>query len=119
MPRCITSSLFIALILTTASLRAQEETGYPYIKNYTMRDIPAGLQNWAVAQDQRGIMYFGNSNGLLIFDGIHWRVTETPGRAFIRSIAINTSDEVFAGAVDDLGYLWPDSNGQRQFVSLL
>lgn len=32
-----------------------------------MSDYNAGIQNWAIAQDERGVMYFGNNSGLLEF----------------------------------------------------
>lgn len=35
-----------------------------------MSDYNAGIQNWAIAQDERGVMYFGNNSGLLEFDEV-------------------------------------------------
>ena len=43
-----------------------------------MSDYNAGIQNWAIAQDERGVMYFGNNSGLLEFDGSAWRLYELP-----------------------------------------
>ncbi|MGC9375999.1 MAG: hypothetical protein ACP5DQ_13305, partial [Bacteroidales bacterium] len=36
---------------------------------YSSEDYNAGPQNWCITQDQRGIMYFGNSNCILEYDG--------------------------------------------------
>ena len=32
----------------------------PIVRNYSVSDYNAGIQNWAIAQDERGVMYFGN-----------------------------------------------------------
>lgn len=46
----------------------------PIVRNYSVSDYNAGIQNWAIAQDERGVMYFGNNSGLLEFDGSAWRL---------------------------------------------
>ena len=37
----------------------------PIVRNYSVLDYNAGNENWAVAQDECGVMYFGNNSGLL------------------------------------------------------
>lgn len=37
----------------------------PIVRSYSVSDYNAGIQNWAIAQDERGVMYFGNNSGLL------------------------------------------------------
>lgn len=34
----------------------------PIVRNYSVSDYNAGIQNWAIAQDERGVMYFGKMN---------------------------------------------------------
>lgn len=41
----------------------------PIVRSYSVSDYNVGIQNWAIAQDERGVMYFGNNSGLLEFDG--------------------------------------------------
>jgi hypothetical protein len=53
-----TLSLFI-LHLITGSLFAQT----PFIRNFPTEEYKAYSQNWAMVQDQRGIIYFGNQYG--------------------------------------------------------
>ena len=59
----------------TLSGQAIKNRGIPAIKNYTIEDcnVECG-QNWDILQDNRGIMYFANTKGLLEFDGKNWRV---------------------------------------------
>ncbi len=52
----------------------QAQTGKPFIHNYTSKEYKAHVQNWSIAQDSRGVMYIGNGDGILEFDGTSWRL---------------------------------------------
>lgn len=60
-----------------------------YRQNYTPKDYDADAQNWAILQDRRGIMYFGNSDGVLEYDGVSWRLIETRNKSVVRSLALD------------------------------
>ncbi len=92
----------------------------PYIQNYDNKDYNTPEnQTWAVLQDQRGVMYFGNNYGILEFDGNNWRLIEISNKSAVRSLAIDSTGRVFVGAVGEFGYLQADSTGSIQYVSLL
>ncbi|MCI0695784.1 SpoIIE family protein phosphatase [candidate division KSB1 bacterium] len=93
--------------------------GRPLIRNYDPTEYGAAFNYWAIAQDQRGVMYFGNWNGILEYDGVSWRLISTPNKSGVRSLAIDANYRIYVGAVGDLGYLAPDAVGDMQFVSLL
>lgn len=93
--------------------------GRPLIRNYNPKAYGAAFNYWAIAQDQRGVMYFGNWNGVLEYDGVSWRLISTPNKSGVRSLAIAANGRIYVGAVGDLGYLQPDSLGNMHFVSLL
>ncbi len=96
------------------------EAGLPFITQYTTDDYKAAAQNWCFIQDDNGIMYVGNSSGILEFDGISWRLLKSlKGSTRINSFAKRNDGRIFVGASRDLGYLMPDSSGQMQFYSLL
>ena len=90
----------------------------PFSKYFSPKEYNASASNWSIAQDKRGIMYFGNSSGLLEFDGSSWREIKIPFSALVRSIAINNSGKIFITAGSDFGYLEPDSVGELRFISL-
>ncbi|MHB1177594.1 MAG: hypothetical protein ACYCZO_04615, partial [Daejeonella sp.] len=52
--------------------------GVPYIQNYPKSVYTSGNQNWSVAKDKNGIMYFGNAEGLLTYDGSYWQQYKMP-----------------------------------------
>ncbi len=112
----------ILFFISFNQLCAQQltEQGNPYIQNYNDTDYNTPEnQTWAVIQDHRGVMYFGNNNGVLEFDGTNWRLIELPNKSSVRSLAINSAGMIYVGATGDFGYLQPDSTGTLQFVSLL
>ena len=56
--------LLIHVILFSENAYSQIKTvGIPFIRNYPRNVYNAGTQNWAITQDNRGIMYFGNKIG--------------------------------------------------------
>ncbi len=93
--------------------------GSQSIINYLPKEYNASGQTWAITQDKRGIMYFGNEMGLLEFDGITWRLYQVSNKSVIRSLAYDDDGKLYAGASGDLGYFLPDSSGRLSFHSLM
>ncbi len=98
-----------------------QERGYPPLRNYTPADYGRNIQsqNWSVTQDDRGIIYVANPNGVLVFDGTRWRLVPTERETFVRTVVADTSGTVYVGAYGEIGKLEPDSTGTLQYVSLL
>src|SRR4051812_33772747 len=113
-------SLIAALAIVTAnwvSAALHPDTGLYAFETYGAEQYGATPQNWAIAQDNRGIMYFGNTDGVLEFDGFTWRFIKANGG--VRALAVSRAGTVYVGgAGNDFGYLKPDSRGLLQFVSL-
>ena len=94
------------------------ENGLPYIQNFSPKDYNAEIQNFSIAQNQRGLMYFANNKGVLVFDGASWRLIQTANNTLARSICF-VNNKLYVGCEGDIGYLKPDSNGELKYVSLL
>ena len=95
------------------------EIGNFYYKNYSSKDYTGSFQNWGGVQDKHGVMVFANGDGVITYDGKIWSLAETPTQSIIRSMAINEKGEIFAGALDDFGFLDRSKNGKYIYVSLL
>ena len=93
--------------------------GQPFIRFFTSKEYKASNQNWCINQDKRGVMYFGNTNGILEYDGSSWRLIKIPNNSIVRSLYIVKKGEIYVAASSDFGYLSPDSSGEMKFVSLL
>ncbi|GGZ29243.1 histidine kinase [Echinicola pacifica] len=114
-PRLLLLSL---LILYICPLYGQRQLAAPNIINYTNLEYKAGIQNWSTTQDENGILYFGNNEGLLTFNGKYWELFQLPNQTIIRSVKLDSQNRVFVGGQDDLGYFSPAKNGELVFTSL-
>lgn len=103
-----------------ASVLAQNEIGLPVLHNYTPKEYGSSAQNWAVTQDDRGLIYVANNAGVMEYDGVSWRVMPVTNRSTVRSLAFDTSAGIlYAGAQGEFGYLASDALGRSQFVSMV
>ncbi len=103
----------------------RKEIGLHFVQNFGPKDYGAGAQNWAIVQDKQGLMYFGNSAGVLQFDGVSWRAIPTANASTVRSLDIDADGRIFVGAQGEIGYLAVDPHesdskmGRLRYVSLL
>ena len=106
--------LFFCLWIIPFAAKCQRY-GLPGIRNYTRAEYNAGTQNWSLAQAENGLMYFANNNGLVEFDGTHWKLYPTD--AIIRSVCIDKG-KIYTGAFNEFGYYQPDESGNLKYHSL-
>ena len=88
------------------------------VKNYTRQEYQAANQNWSVAQDSKGYMYFANNIGLLEFDGITWTLYPAPEGAIIRAVAVDKKNRIFTAGYRELGFWERNVLGQLEYHSL-
>lgn len=118
MKNLIVAILF--LLLPALSIgQAGYEIGFPFVRNYTTSDYHAHAQNFAVAGDQQGIMYFGNFAGVLQYDGETWRLIPTGNTTKVSALATDSTGKVYVGARGEIGFLEHDKTGVLKFTSLL
>ncbi len=101
------------------TLRRLQESGIPYFRNYSPKEHGGDVQNWAIAQDERGVMYFGNNSGVLEYDGVSWRLIPVKAGSVVRALARADDGKIYVGAQGTIGFLAPDAIGQLQYVSLM
>ncbi len=94
--------LAVLAVLFTFSLRASDR-GLPLVRSYTPEEYQAGAQNFDIAQDARGVLYFANLSGALSFDGAWWRVVELPNHSAVFAIESDAKGRIIAGGVGELG----------------
>ncbi len=120
MKRLLFTTPLLPFLLLVFSLNAQvKKRGIPAITNFRTAEFGTGAQNWGVLQDQRGIMYFANSKGLLSFDGERWELTTLPNKSGVRSLAIDENGRIYVGAQGEMGYLEAGKNGKLEYASFL
>jgi diguanylate cyclase (GGDEF)-like protein len=110
--------LVMFLIFGTILPGQVQNLGAPIISNYETEQYKASGQNWTVVQDRRGVMYFGNTGGILEFDGLRWQLLPTPENTPCRALASGSDDTIYYGATGDFGYLAVSPTGKVAAVSL-
>ena len=88
-----------------------------FTKSYS-KEFNAMPQIFDIAQDYRGIMYFANGDGFIEYDGLEWRKISLFPEIEINSIEADTNGIIFAGGVNDFGYLGSSDSGKIEFSSL-
>jgi len=108
--------LTLVFIFSNKILFGQEQIGRPMITNYSYQDYDAGAVNWWAIEDDDGIMYFANGDGILQYDGVTWNLIETDAGA--RCIVRDDEGTMYVGLEGDFGYVMPDEKGELKFISL-
>jgi len=94
--------------------------GIPPVWNFSKKNYLAGTQNWDATQDQNGVMYWANNEGLLQYDGTNWHCFPVSNRTVVRSVRYDPARGlIFIGAQSELGYFYTTSNGQMAYQSLV
>ncbi|OFX21554.1 MAG: hypothetical protein A2033_06485, partial [Bacteroidetes bacterium GWA2_31_9] len=112
--------LTVLLITVFINLTSSAQPLRQYIQNFSQKDYgdSCHAQNWSVVQDDRGIMYFGNNNRVLEYDGETWNsIRITANSSFITSLAVG-NEQIFVGANGEFGYLSHDKKGKSNYNSL-
>lgn len=109
--------IFYFLSFHNFSLNAQP--GNPFIQNYYPKDYHSQAYNTAVIHDNRGLLYFGNTNGILEYDGQKWRIITVANNAAVQSLCIDSSGTIYVGCQSDIGFLRADSTGYMRYKSLI
>ena len=115
---CRSLLLTVLVIACTFSNVFSQEIGNIFIKSYQPQKHGAKNQIWGISQDNRGVMYFANSDGLVEFDGSNWAIIKIENEQAVRSIDIDQKGTIYVGAKGNFGFLKEDSRGIKRFISL-
>lgn len=91
--------------------------GTPPIARY-VPELDVMPQNFAIVSDSQGLVFVGNTNGVIEFDGERWTLIPIDNRDIVRSLAVDAADRIYVGGYNAFGYLQRDAFGQARFVDL-
>ena len=112
-------TLFLTIVANSLVGQNLNSIGNPLITNFTPETYNGSEQTWCIAQDNRGVMYFGTeNNGVIEYDGCNWRKISIPENKPVISMAKGEDGTIYVGSSGELGYLEPNLNGSLEFVSL-
>jgi DNA-binding CsgD family transcriptional regulator len=95
-----------------------QSIGVPYVQNYPKSSYLSGNQNWSIAKDKNGLMYFGNAEGLLVFDGKYWQQYKMSNRQIVRSVATGNDGTIYTGSFGEFGF-WSHKDKRLTYSSLI
>ncbi len=90
----------------------------PYISSFSKLDYGAAGQNWSVSTDTKGKVYFGNSKGLLKYNGNTWKLYPMPGNNYVRSVKCSPDGRIYVGSFEEFGYYEQDIYGELKYTSI-
>lgn len=94
-----------------------KDIGLPFITNFDKEAYNAESQNWDITQDDKGVMYFANSQGLLSFNGSEWHTYPLPNNSIVRSVAFY-KNKIYVGGFNEFGYFKNNPYGNLTYTSL-
>jgi DNA-binding CsgD family transcriptional regulator len=110
---------YIALLLPFCTAAANiNSIGVPYVQNYSKSVYLSGNQNWSIAKDKYGIMYFGNAQSLLSYDGRYWQQYQMPNRQIVRAVTTDPEGIIYTGGFGEFGY-WKVTDKRLKYYSLI
>ncbi|TCC88307.1 ligand-binding sensor domain-containing protein [Pedobacter hiemivivus] len=107
--------IFLPLYVAADNVKS---IGVPYVQNYRKSVYLSGNQNWSIAKDKQGIMYFGNAQGLLSYDGKYWQQYKMPNQQIVRSVATGNDGVIYVGSFGEFGY-WKVVDKRLKYFSLI
>ena len=108
----------ICFCFSQSIISQDHNLGVPIIQAFPKEISKAGSQNWDMVQDNLGIMYFANNDGMLAYDGTTWTIFPLPNYTIVRSLAIDEMGVIYAGGQNEFGRFIPDEKGMWKFESL-
>lgn len=91
----------------------------PQITHFTTKDFKADPQFWAMCKDSTGVRYFGNNDGVLVYDGERWQKVVLPNSSSVRSLVYTSQGTVFAGGYNEFGIIKKDVFGTYYYESVV
>jgi signal transduction histidine kinase len=112
--------LLVLLHVAVMSSSAQSNAGLPFIHNFSPNEYGHGTQNFAVLQDKNGVLYFGNNNGVLVYDGHTWDLIQVSNQSEVHTLALDSlTGRIYVGGQGDFGFLENNKNtGRLEYTSI-
>jgi hypothetical protein len=102
-------------VLVTLSCWAQ---GSYRVTNFGKPEYSAGNQNWSIDVDKQGYIYVANNNGMMVFDGTHWKTYRTAGQSIVRSVHVSPDHRIYVGSFEEFGYWQKSAEGNFNYYTL-
>jgi ligand-binding sensor domain-containing protein/DNA-binding CsgD family transcriptional regulator len=112
--------LAILILLTGWSFQCHAfERDNPVLLPFLVNEFELRNQNWAISQcPESRYIYFANSEGLVVYNGIRWQTNILKENLPVRSVLAHNSGKIFTGSFEEFGYWVYDAIGKLRYTSL-
>ncbi len=94
--------------------------GNYFVQNYLPNEYQEAANNFGITQNNNGIIFIANNNGVLIYDGITWDQCKRQDEITIFSIGKTNTGEIVVGTSDgDVARIKQNAKGKFVYTSLL
>ncbi len=116
--------IFFGLFISFGFSQNMSKYGKYYGTTYSQKDFKSGSQIWSGAQDKNGIVYFGNNNNILSFNGLKWSIIECDSsysgsekykisdNTKVTKIFSSASGKIYVGKNNNFGEIVHSKKGQ-------
>ena len=116
---------FFLLLLFFSGVQAQKQhsplddiRGIPQIIHFEKNDYQSNSQFWCMTEGEDGVLYYGNNDGLLIYNGATWQTIQLPNLSTVRGLIAASDGTIYIGAYNQIGKLNRDEYGKYHYESL-
>jgi serine phosphatase RsbU (regulator of sigma subunit) len=74
--------------------------------------------NWCITQDSRGVMYAGNANGVLEYDGSNWNFIPVKDGAYVTALLATDDGTLYVGTSGSFGKLTASTTGKLHYQEI-
>lgn len=92
--------------------------GKSRVIHYGKTDFSSDSQFWCMAEDADGVLYFGNNDGMVIYDGEDWTLVKLPNGSTVRGLYYASDGYVYVGGYNEIGRVDQDRYGRYRYESL-
>lgn len=110
--------LAVWMFVLDSTLAQQFPIGLPEIRNFTSKDYQWHPKNFSIAQGSNGLIYVGNSYGILEYDGKMWRKILLPNGLDGHAMEIAANRRIVVGSFNEFGLLEHHPNGTSTYHSM-
>ena len=90
---------------------------YP-VNYFGPKDYHAGFHNYSFVQNKKGMVFIGNEDGVIEFDGQKFRNIPIKKGCNALSLGIDATNEIYIGSKDEIGKLIYNNRGLLEYKSL-
>lgn len=117
----VSFSYFLPLVLQAQPKKENNsfnlENTRVQITSFSKSDFNADPQFWTMYEDHEGVLYFGNNDGVLIYNGVSWHKVVLPNHGSVRSIVADRNGVIYVCGYHEVGTLEKDHFGTYTYVS--